>query len=133
MILQTLTQNINQFDKIITAFNYEYWIFSKGIISSFTSKIGETHRLSLLCNPTYAVSHSAKVEPKQLVINERLSVMCVAVVDNNKVHLLKYNFEVLLPYLSIFSICYFILLLHCILEANSVLFSPLHLFDSFSY
>lgn len=43
---------------------------------------------------------------------------------------LKHRFEVLVLYLNI-SFCYFIL--HHILEANIVLFTPLHLFDGLSY
>ncbi len=46
---------------------------------------------------------------------------------------LKYNFEVFVLYLSISLFCYFILLLNYISEANIVLFTPLHLFDNFSY
>ncbi len=39
----------------------------------------------------------------------------------------------MLTYLSISIFCYFILLLHYISEANIVLFTPLQLFDNFSY
>ncbi len=46
---------------------------------------------------------------------------------------LKYNFEVLVLYLSISLFCYFILLLKYMSEVNSVLFTPIHLFDSFCY
>ena len=46
---------------------------------------------------------------------------------------LKYNFELLVLYLSISVWCYFILPLHYISEGNIVLSTPLHLFDSFSY
>ncbi len=46
---------------------------------------------------------------------------------------LKYSFEVLVLYLSVSIFCYFILLLNQTSEANIVLFTPLHLFDNFSY
>ncbi len=46
---------------------------------------------------------------------------------------LKYNFEVLVLHLIISIFCYFILLLHFISEGNIVLFTPLLLFDSYSY
>ncbi len=47
-----------------------------------------------------------------------------------KVHLLKYNFELLVLHLSIFSSCHF--LLHYISEGNIALFTPLHLSECFN-
>ncbi len=49
---------------------------------------------------------------------------------------LRYNFEVLVLYLCISLFCYFthtFILLCCISEADIVLYTPLHLFDNFSY
>ncbi len=54
-------------------------------------------------------------------------------VECNCVHLLKYKFEVLVLYLSIFFSCHFLLLLHYISEGNIVLFTSPQLSDSFSY
>lgn len=46
---------------------------------------------------------------------------------------LKYSFEVVALYLSVSISCYFILPLQEIYKVNVVLFTPLHLFDYFSY
>ncbi len=47
--------------------------------------------------------------------------------------LLDYNFEVLALYLSILILYNSILLHHHTSESNTVPFTPLHLFDDFSY
>lgn len=52
---------------------------------------------------------------------------------NQVLHSSKYKYEILVLYLSLLISCYFLLLHHYISVASILLFTHLHLSDSFSY
>ena len=84
----------------------------------------------------YVMNHSLNVFSPLSTLHVSLTTINYQVTRQRAIYsstVLKYNFEVLVLYLSISMWCYFILPLHYISEENIVLSTPLHLFDSFSY